>query len=134
MHLSDKPAGHIGTLTVGMAFGAGWTPCLGPVLGGILTFTSTTESFGNGMTLLGGYSAGLAVPFLLSALALDRFLEVFQRLRRFIPVVEKGSGVILILLGLLLVTGSLTVLTAYLYQFTPEFLTDFEYWMLERAR
>ena len=134
VHLSDKPAGHIGTVAVGMAFGAGWTPCLGPVLGGILTFTSTTESFGNGMTLLGGYSAGLAVPFLLSAVALDRFLEAFQRFRRFISVVEVISGVVLILLGVLLVTGSLTVLTAYLYQFTPEFLTDFEYWMLDRAR
>ena len=134
VHLSDKPAGHIGTLVVGMAFGAGWTPCLGPVLGGILTFTSTTEAFRSGMTLLGGYSAGLAIPFLVSAVALDRFLPAFQRFRRFIPVVEVASGVVLILLGVLLVTGSLTVLTAYLYQFTPEFLTDFEYWLLEQAR
>lgn len=133
IQLSDKPAGHIGTLTVGMAFAAGWTPCLGPVLAAILTFTSTTDSFGNGVTLLGGYSAGLAVPFLVSALALDRFLDAFQRLRRFIPLVELASGLVLILLGLLLVTDSLTVLSAYLYQFTPQFLTDFEHWMLDRA-
>lgn len=134
IHLSDRPAGHIGTLAVGMAFAAGWTPCLGPVLGAIFTFTSTTDEFGNGMTLLGGYSAGLALPFLVSAVALDRVLAALRRFRRFIPVVEIASGVALIVLGLLLVSGSMTVLTAYLYRFTPEFLLDFEYWMIDRAR
>jgi len=125
VQLSDKPAGHLGTLAVGAAFGAGWTPCIGPVLGAILTLAGTSETVWSGVGLLGAYSAGLAIPFLLSALALDRFLATFARFRRFIPVLEKGSGVLLVILGLLLITGSFTVLTGYLARFTPE-------WILER--
>lgn len=133
VHLHDKPAGYLGTVAVGMAFGAGWTPCLGPVLGGILTFAGTSESLGIGVGLLSAYSAGLAVPFLASALVMERFLEAFQRFRRFLPAIQVASGVVLVLLGVLLMTGSFTVLTAFLYQVTPEFLLDFEYWMLERG-
>jgi cytochrome c-type biogenesis protein len=116
-----------------MAFAAGWTPCIGPVLGGIYALASSSDRFGSGVTLLSVYSAGLAVPFLVSAAALDRFLTTFQRFRRFLPVVERASGAVLIVLGLLLVSGSFTVLTAYLYRFTPDFLLDFEDWMLNRG-
>lgn len=126
VQLSDKPAGHLGTLAVGAAFGAGWTPCIGPVLGAILTLAGTSETIWSGMGLLAAYSAGLAIPFLLAALALDRFLVAFARVRRFIPLLEKGSGLLLVLLGLLLVTGSFAVLTGYLVRFTPE-------WILERV-
>jgi cytochrome c-type biogenesis protein len=133
VHLSDKPAGYLGTIAVGMAFAAGWTPCIGPVLGGIYALASSSDRFGSGVTLLSVYSAGLAVPFLVSAAALDRFLTTFQRFRRFLPVVERASGAVLIVLGLLLVSGSFTVLTAYLYRFTPDFLLDFEDWMLNRG-
>jgi cytochrome c-type biogenesis protein len=126
VQLSDKPAGHLGTLAVGAAFGAGWTPCIGPVLGAILTLAGTQETVWSGVGLLAAYSAGLAVPFLLAAVALDRFLAAFQRFRRYIPVLEKGSGLLLVVLGLLLVTGSFTVLTGYLARFTPE-------WILERV-
>jgi cytochrome c-type biogenesis protein len=125
VHLSDKPAGHIGTLAVGAAFGAGWTPCIGPVLGAILGLAGTSETVWQGTGLLLAYSAGLAIPFLLAALALDSFLKAFRRFRRWIPVVEKASGVLLILLGLLLVTGNFTLLASWLNQFTPE-------WLLER--
>lgn len=134
IHLQDKPTGHIGTLLVGMAFGAGWTPCLGPVLGGILTFAGTSENLGSGVGMLGAYSSGLAVPFLISALAMERFLEAFQRFRKYLPAIQFASGAVLLLLGLLLVTGSFTLLTAYLYGLTPEFLLDFEYWMLDQVR
>jgi cytochrome c-type biogenesis protein len=133
MHFNDKPAGYLGTIAVGMAFGAGWTPCLGPVLGGILTLAATTEAFGSGMWLLAAYSAGLGFLLLLSAIVLERFLEAFQRVRRFLPMMQVASGAILILLGLLLITGSFTVLTAYLYQLTPEWLIDWEEWMIEQA-
>ena len=126
LHLADKPAGHLGTLAVGAAFGAGWTPCIGPVLGAILTLAGTSETVWSGMGLLAAYSAGLAIPFLLAALALDRFLVAFTRVRRFIPVLEKGSGLLLVLLGILLMTGTFTVLTGYLARFTPE-------WILERV-
>lgn len=124
VHLADKPAGKIGTLAVGAAFGAGWTPCIGPVLGGILTLAGTSETVWEGTALLGVYSLGLAIPFLLAALALDWFLGAFQKYRRFIPVLEKASGALLILLGLLLVTDQFTVLSGYLTRFTPDFILN----------
>ncbi|UCC26178.1 MAG: cytochrome c biogenesis protein CcdA [Gemmatimonadales bacterium] len=125
VHLSDKPAGHLGTIAVGAAFGAGWTPCIGPVLGAILGLAGTSETVWQGTGLLLAYSAGLAIPFLLAAVALDSFLKAFRKFRRWIPLVEKASGVLLILLGLLLVTGNFTVLASWLNQFTPD-------WLLER--
>ena len=125
VHVNDRPAGYLGTIGVGAAFGAGWTPCIGPVLGGILTLAGTQDTVWAGVSLLSAYSLGLAIPFLISALALDWFLGAFSRFRRFLPVVEKASGVILILLGLLLMTGSFTILSAYLTRFTPS-------WVLER--
>jgi cytochrome c-type biogenesis protein len=124
LHLSDKPAGHLGTLAVGAAFGAGWTPCIGPVLGAILTLAGTSDTIWTGMGLLAAYSAGLAIPFLLAALAFDKFLNTFRRFRRFIPVLEKASGLLLVILGLLLVTGSFTILTGFLTRFTPDFLLE----------
>jgi cytochrome c-type biogenesis protein len=124
VHLSDKPAGYLGTLGVGMAFGAGWTPCIGPILGAILTYGFSQETMWAGVGLLTVYSLGLAVPFLLAALALDWFLQAFARFRTWIPVVEKASGVLLIFLGLLLLTGRFTVLAGWLTQFTPQFILE----------
>ncbi len=124
VHVSDKPAGYIGTIGVGAAFGAGWTPCIGPVLGAILTLAGTQESVWAGVSLLSVYSLGLAIPFLISALALDWFLGVFSRFRRFLPVVEKAAGVMLILLGLLLITGAFTLLNTYLLPFTPDWILE----------
>ncbi len=125
VHVSDKPAGYLGTIGVGAAFGAGWTPCIGPVLGAILTLASTQDTVWAGVSLLSVYSLGLAIPFLISALALDLFLSAFSRFRRFLPAVEKGAGVMLIILGLLLVTGTFTLLNTYLLPLTPD-------WILER--
>lgn len=125
VHVNDKPAGYLGTLGVGAAFGAGWTPCIGPVLGAILTLAGTQDTVWSGVLLLSVYSLGLAIPFLVSALALDFFLGAFSRFRRFLPIVEKASGVMLIILGLLLATGSFTILSTYLVRFTPE-------WVLQR--
>ncbi len=124
IHLHDKPAGYLGTLGVGAAFGAGWTPCIGPVLGAILTFAASREAFWSGVGLLGVYSLGLAVPFLLSALAMERFLETFAKFRRFLPTVQVASGVLLIVLGVLLMTGTFTILSSYLTRFTPEWILD----------
>lgn len=124
MHLADKPAGYFGTLGVGMAFGAGWTPCIGPILGAILTYGFSQDTMWAGVGLLSVYSLGLAVPFLLASLALDRFLQTFKRFRHWIPVVEKASGVLLIVLGVLLMTGKFTVLSAYLTRFTPAFILE----------
>jgi cytochrome c-type biogenesis protein len=125
VHLADKPVGYLGTLGVGLAFGAGWTPCIGPILGAILTYGFSQDTMWAGVGLLSVYSLGLAVPFLLAALALDWFLQAFARFRRWMPVVEKASGVLLVVLGLLLLTGRFTVLSGYLTRFTPS-------WILER--
>ena len=124
VHLADKPTGYAGTLMVGVAFGAGWTPCIGPVLGAIMTMAASQEHLGAGMLLLFVYSMGLAVPFMVAALALERFLRGFTRFRRFLPVVQKFAGALLIALGLLLVTGSFVLLAAWLNRFTPEFLLE----------
>tara|TARA_B100000809_G_scaffold265009_1_gene322470 strand:+ start:841 stop:1524 length:684 start_codon:yes stop_codon:yes gene_type:complete len=125
VHVNDKPAGYLGTIGVGAAFGAGWTPCIGPILGSILTLASTQDTVWAGVSLLSVYSLGLAIPFLISALALDLFLSAFSRFRRFLPAVEKGAGVMLIILGLLLVTGRWTWLNGLLLPLTPD-------WILER--
>ena len=124
IHLHDKPAGYLGTLGVGAAFGAGWTPCIGPVLGAILTYAASQDQFWSGVFLLAVYSAGLAIPFLLSALALDAFLKAFSRFRRLLPVIQVGSGILLVILGVLLLTGSFTILSSFLTRFTPEFILD----------
>ena len=122
VHVSDKPAGYLGTLGVGMAFGAGWTPCIGPILGAILMYGFSQDTMWAGVGLLTAYSAGLAIPFLMASLALDQFLQTFRRFRTWIPVIEKASGIMLIGLGILLLTGKLTALTAILARFTPEFI------------
>ncbi len=124
IHLHDKPAGYLGTLGVGMAFGAGWTPCIGPILGAILTYGATQDTMWAGVGLLSVYSLGLAVPFLTASLALDWFLQTFQKFRRWIPIIEKSSGILLIVLGVLLLTGRLTVLAAWLNRYTPAFILE----------
>lgn len=123
-HVADKPVGYLGTVVVGIAFGAGWTPCLGPILGSILVYTSSQADLGRGMWLLLAYSLGLAVPFLLSAVAIERFSAFFQRMRKQMVWVSRVSGVVLIGIGVLLVTNYFTVLASWLTTITPEFLLE----------
>jgi cytochrome c-type biogenesis protein len=122
VQLRNKPVGFLGSALVGMAFGFGWTPCIGPVLGAILGLAATAGDVTRGMLLLGVYSAGLAVPFLAAAFALDSFLEWFQRFRRYLPWVMRASGVLLVLVGVLLVSGEFTRLAGWLQALTPEFI------------
>lgn len=122
VHLQEKPLGILGAFLVGMAFGAGWTPCLGPILGAILTLASTQETMGRGILLLGAYSAGLAIPFLAAAWAVESFFGWFQKFRKYLPWVQRISGALLVLVGILLVTGKFTQLAAALNAVTPEFL------------
>lgn len=124
LHLERKPVGFLGSALVGMAFAAGWTPCIGPVLGAILGLAATSNDASRGMLLLGVYSAGLAVPFLLAAVAVESFLAWFQRFRRFLPWVMRISGVLLIVVGVLLVTGEFTRLAGWLQGWTPGFLRE----------
>jgi cytochrome c-type biogenesis protein len=122
VHLEQKPVGFLGSALVGMAFGAGWTPCIGPVLGAILGLAATTADLTRGILLLAVYSAGLAVPFLVAAVAVERFLDWFQRFRRYLLWVMKLSGALLVLVGVLLLTGEFTRLAGWLQSLTPEFL------------
>ena len=124
IHLSDKPLGYLGTVLVGVAFGAGWTPCLGPTLGAILLLAANESELGKGITLLSFYSAGLAVPFLVSALALEKFLSFFQSFRRNIGKVNRIAGILLIVVGVLMFTGWFERLAAFLQPLTPAFLVE----------
>jgi cytochrome c-type biogenesis protein len=124
VHLDHKPVGYLGSALVGVAFGAGWTPCIGPVLGAILGLAATTSDVTRGMQLLAVYSAGLAIPFLIAAVAVESFLDWFQRFRRYLPWVMRLSGLILIVVGILLVTGEFTRLAGWLQGLTPEFLKE----------
>ena len=124
LQLERKPVGYLGSALVGMAFAAGWTPCIGPVLGGILGLAATSADVPRGMLLLAVYSAGLALPFLIAAVAVDSFLDWFQRFRRFLPWVMRISGLILVLVGVLLVTGEFTRLAGWLQGLTPDFLRE----------
>jgi cytochrome c-type biogenesis protein len=123
-HVADKPVGYLGTVAVGIAFGAGWTPCLGPILGSILVYTGTQADLGKGMWLLSAYSLGLAVPFLLSAVAINRFAGFFQRMRRQMVWISRVSGAVMIVVGVLLVTNYFTILASWLTTLTPDFLLE----------
>jgi cytochrome c-type biogenesis protein len=120
--LARKPLGYFGSGVVGFTFGAAWTPCIGPILGAILTLAATRDGLWSGVGLLGVYALGLAVPFLLTALALDRFLAWFQRFRRWLVWVDRTAGVMLIVLGVLLLSDNFTLLAGYLQSLTPDFL------------
>ena len=122
VYIADKPVGYMGTVLVGIAFGAGWTPCIGPILGSILTFAASEADLQRGMWLLFAYSMGLAVPFLLAAVAVERFLAFFGRVKRQMVWVSRIAGVLMIAVGLLLVTDYFTVLAGALVKLTPEFL------------
>jgi cytochrome c-type biogenesis protein len=124
VQLEEKPVGYLGSLLVGMAFAAGWTPCIGPVLGAILGLAATSTDLARGTLLLVAYSAGLAVPFLLAAVALESFLGWFQRFRRYLPWVMRVSGALLVFVGILMVTGQFTRLAGWLQQLTPAVLKE----------
>ena len=122
VQLAHKPVGYLGSAVVGITFGAAWTPCIGPILGAILTLAAATSSIAQGTALLAAYSLGLAIPFLVTALALDRFLVWFQRFRPYIVWVDRIAGALLIVLGILLVSDRFTLLSSWLQGLTPEFL------------
>lgn len=114
IHLKDKPLGFIGTVLVGMAFGAGWTPCVGPILGAILTMAATTQNIFKGIVLLAFYSVGLGLPFLISGLIIHKFFEYFKAVRKYFKVITAVGGILLIILGVLLITGYFSSISSYL--------------------
>src|SRR5437870_11713105 len=114
VQLTRKPLGYVGSAVVGVTFGAAWTPCIGPILGAILTLATAQASVGHGAALLTAYSIGLAVPFLLTALALDRCLVWVQRFRPYLVWVGRVAGSLLTVRGLLLVRERYTLLASWL--------------------
>ena len=124
LHLSTKPLGYVGTLFVGMAFAAGWTPCIGPVLGSILSYAASQGEMSRGIKLLLAYSLGLAMPFVLASVALGKFFAAFDRMKKYLGMMNRISGVILILVGLLMVTDRFTTLASMLQGYTPKWVLD----------
>ncbi len=117
---TDKPIGYLGSVLVGIAFAAGWTPCIGPILASILLYASTSENVGSGIILLIAYSMGLGVPFLISALAFNSFLTYFSKFNRYLRIVSIISGIFLIVIGFLLVFDYLSILSQYLNMWLPQ--------------
>src|SRR6266849_2346817 len=109
---NEKPRGALGSFTLGIAFAAGWTPCIGPILGGIIGLAATSGGWRSGLLLSAFYSAGLAVPFLLTGLGINQFLAFYGKFRKHLHKVEVVSGIVLILVGLLVMTGQSTLLAS----------------------
>lgn len=109
---NDKPRGPLGSFTLGIAFAAGWTPCIGPILGGIIGLAAASGGWRNGLILSAFYSAGLAIPFLVTGLGINQFLAFYGKFRKHLHKVEVVSGVVLIVVGLLVMTGQSTLLTS----------------------
>ena len=105
-----KPAGLIGSFLVGMAFAAGWTPCVGPILASILIMASTAGSVQLGIMLLAVYSLGLGIPFIFASLAINTFLDWFTWFKKYLTVINIVSGIFLIIIGILLLTNSFDIM------------------------
>lgn len=121
MHAQRKPAGPLGALLVGVAFAFGWTPCIGPILGGILAIAGSRNSVGEGITLLAVYSLGLGIPFLLTSLAINQFFSAAKKIRKYYHAIELTSGALLVAIGLLIMTGQLTLIVRFLQPYLPVF-------------
>lgn len=111
LHLATKPAGMAGSLVVGVAFGAGWTPCVGPVLASILLYAGVSATMERGMLLLAAYSLGLGLPFWLAAVGLNWYLVGAKRLARWLRPIELAAGALLVAVGVLLFTGRFAVMS-----------------------
>lgn len=121
VHQQRKPAGPLGAMLVGVAFAFGWTPCIGPILGGILAIAGSKNTVAEGVTLLAVYSLGLGIPFLITSLAINQFFGAAKRIRKYYHAIELTSGALLIAIGVLIITGQLTIIVRYLEPYLPVF-------------
>lgn len=115
--LHRKPAGLLGSFLVGVAFAAGWTPCIGPILASILMVAATEETVYKGIALLLIYSLGLAIPFFLASLAMHQFMVFFNRFKKHIRLMEVVTGIFLVVVGIMIFSNSLSVVQRYLMRF-----------------
>jgi cytochrome c-type biogenesis protein len=118
-HSEGKSLGLLGAFVVGLAFAFGWTPCIGPILAAILAIASQQDTVGKGIVLLAVYSAGLGIPFLLTGMSLTVFFNFFNKFKRHLRTVEMVGGILLIAVGVLIMTNSLTILSSYLSRWLP---------------
>jgi len=114
VQLQRRPAGHAGAVLIGMAFGAGWTPCIGPILAGILLLAGTSGNVWTGVAYLSAFSIGLGVPFILAGLFFSRIANALNRIKQYLPLIKTSSGVLLVGVGLLIALGRLQQLAATL--------------------
>ena len=121
---SNRKKGVFGSILIGMAFGFGWTPCIGPILGSILALASTEESINKGILLLFFYSIGLAIPFVLSGYLIQKFMIVSKNLKKKMNIITKIGGSLLLITGILIITNQLQVLGYYILNIFP-FLQSF---------
>ena len=121
IHTQRKPTGPVGAFLVGVAFAFAWTPCIGPILGGILAMAASRESVGEGMQMLGAYSLGLGVPFLLTSVAINQFFAAAAKVRRHYRTLELVSGGLLIAVGLLVFFDQFTLIVQFLAPYLPTF-------------
>ncbi|MEE2897437.1 MAG: cytochrome c biogenesis protein CcdA [Gemmatimonadota bacterium] len=112
--LSSRPVGPLGSLLVGIAFGAGWTPCIGPILGSILLYASLESTMAHGSVLLATYALGLGIPFVIASVAFNWFIAGTERLKQWMVPLSRTAGVMLLLIGLLMATGRFATMTAFL--------------------
>ena len=122
VNLRGKPAGYLGSGIVGLTFAVAWIPCVGPILGAILTLAGTTGEVYRGMLLLSAYAAGLGLPLLLSAMAMNRFFRISRALGSWLPAIHVAAGLLLVAVGLLLITDNMTAVNAYALRLTPSWL------------
>lgn len=121
VHVDKKPAGPLGAYVIGLAFGFGWTPCVGPILAAILFVAGAKDTVSQGMILLSAYAMGMGIPFLVAALFAGPFLKFMQRFRRHMGTVEKAMGGVLVLTGIMFLTGQMAVLSYWLLETFPAF-------------
>ena len=119
----DKGGSAFGAYVLGLAFAFGWTPCIGPQLGAILSLAASEASVARGTTLLGVYAAGLGIPFLLAAVFIQRSIGLMNRIKPWMGVIEKGMGVLLLLVGLALLTGAFSAFSWWLLETFPALAT-----------
>ena len=122
--LKNRPGGYFGSVLVGVAFGTTWTPCIGPILGAILALAGASQGINQGTTLLMTYSAGLAIPFLATSLAVGYFLQLFRQNRKIFQILYVSGGIFLIAVGLLIMTGYYAFLNTFFTQFIPHWLVE----------
>ena len=112
--IKDKRLGYLGALLIGAAFAFGWTPCIGPILAGILAYAGTLEKVNQGVFLLATYSVGLGIPFFLTAIGIRRFWGFFSRIKKYLRIFEIAGGAVMVILGVMIFTNKLVLIPGLL--------------------